>query len=194
MCVILVGRVTKELHETAKEQNKDGFSLFTKKLGLIKNPTDSQVKQALNDFGIWHYRIASSGKVDADNIHPFKVCGGAYLLYHNGVLGEGTVTMSDTACLAKTLYFAPLATAQSVLTALSSGQRLCLVNAKNPFEYYLYGDWKVDKGVLMSHEMYSTSSYYYKGLTYEEKAGWSTSVANGKKYTYDRSKKGWVLV
>lgn len=172
MCVILIGKVSKELHETAKAQNKDGFSLYTKELGLIKNPSEAQVKKALNTFGIWHYRIASSGRVDKNNIHPFKVCGGKYLLYHNGVLGQGTAAFSDTACLAQTLMYAPLRTAQTVLESLSSGQRFALVNADTPYEYYLYGDWKVDAGVLMSHKMYSNTVYYTQSKS--ERAGWTS--------------------
>ena len=71
MCIILVGNVTKEQHEAARVQNGDGFSLFTQKQGLIKAPTAKQVKEALGDFGIWHYRIATSGdRKSVQNIHP----------------------------------------------------------------------------------------------------------------------------
>lgn len=175
MCVILVGKINEELHEAAKTQNRDGFSLFTKEQGLIKNPDKEQVKRALGQFGIWHYRIKSSGKVNEDNIHPFKVAGGAYYLYHNGVLGPGTDKFSDTACLAKTLYYVPVRTVMTVLESLKVGQRFCLANSKNPHEFYLYGDWKADKGVLMSHTMYyGSSAGTYKTLTKAQKAGWST--------------------
>lgn len=172
MCVILIGKIGETLHEAAKAQNKDGFSLFTTEQGLIKNPTPEQVKKAVNQFGIWHYRIRSSGEVSEENIHPFKVAGGAYLLYHNGVLGLGTSKHSDTACLAKTLYYTPVKTVMSVLESLKAGQRFCLANSLNPHQFYLYGDWKVDKGVLMSHTMYygSTESIY-NTLTKAEKAG-----------------------
>lgn len=175
MCVILVGKINRQLHEAAKKQNGDGFSCFTKETGLVKAPSESQVNRAINTFGIWHYRIASSGKVTKDNIHPFRVCNGQYLLYHNGVFGEGTVELSDTHCLAKTLEIAPLETVKSVLQAVSSGQRILLVNAKNPYEYYLYGDWKVDKGILMSHKMYYGATIAnYNRMSYSEKAGWVT--------------------
>lgn len=174
MCVILVGKIGHELHERAKAQNKDGFSLFTKELGLIKAPSKEQVDKAVNQFGIWHYRIASSGKVDKNNIHPFRVCKSKYLLYHNGVLGEGTKEMSDTACLAETLYNAPLNTVKSVLRSLSSGNRFLLVNAYDPTEYYLYGDWACMAGVLCSHKVYDYSKY--SQMSFAEQAGW------GKKY------------
>lgn len=178
MCIILIGKIGKKLHETAKSQNPDGFSLFTQEQGLIKSPTDEQVKQAVGQFGIWHYRIRSSGAVDQNNIHPFPVAKGKWYLYHNGVLGEGTVQMSDTACLAKTLYDAPVGTVDSVLKSLSNGQRFCLADAKNPLNFRLYGDWKVEKGILMSHKMYY-SNYYYSKLSTAQKAGWSRSDDDG---------------
>lgn len=172
MCVILVGKIGMELHNQAKAQNPDGFSLFTKEQGLIKDPTKEQVQRAVNQFGIWHYRIASSGAVDKNNIHPFPVARGKAFIYHNGVLGEGTKDLSDTHCLANTLYDCSLSTVRSVLSALSTGQRLLLVNAKDPLDFQLYGEWKVDKGILMSHKMYSARTYYSQSKA--ERAGWVT--------------------
>ena len=172
MCVILVGKISKELHETAKAQNPDGFSLFTLEQGLIKAPTKEQVRQALNTFGIWHYRIKSSGRVDKENIHPFSVAHGKAYLYHNGVLGEGTALYSDTNCLARTLYDCPITTVVSVLEAVSTGQRLLLADAKDPRKFRLFGEWKVDKGILMSHKMYTGQAYYSQSLA--KRAGWVT--------------------
>lgn len=180
MCVILVGKIGRRLHEQAKAQNPDGFSLFTSEQGLVKDPSPAQVEKALDTFGIWHYRIASSGKVDKQNIHPFPVARGKAYLYHNGVLGEGTKDFSDTNCLARTLFDCPLGTVKSVLSALSSGQRLLLVSAKDPHDFALYGDWKVDSGVLMSHKMYT--SYASKA----SRAGWVTRDESC--YNYPMSK------
>lgn len=172
MCVILVGKIGMELHEQAKAQNPDGFSLFTREQGLIKAPSIAQVKEAVNQFGIWHYRIRSSGKVDLENIHPFPVAHGKAYLYHNGVLGSGTDKYSDTNCLARTLYECPISAVDSVLKALSSGQRLLLADAKDPTKFRLYGDWKVEAGILMSHKMYSASVYSRQSTA--QKAGWVT--------------------
>lgn len=172
MCVILVGKIGKKLHEQAKSQNPDGFSLFTKSQGLIKAPTVREVDKAVREFGIWHYRIRSSGKVDKSNIHPFPVAGGKAYLYHNGVLGAGKDDMSDTAALAETLYDASIATVKSVLKALSSGQRFLLADAEDPTNYILYGDWKVEGGILMSHKMYTGTAYYSQ--SYAQRAGWAS--------------------
>ena len=172
MCVILVGRIGKKLHEQAKAQNPDGFSLFTKAQGLVKAPNAIQVSKALNDFGIWHYRIRSSGKVDKSNIHPFPVAGGKAYLYHNGVLGAGKDDMSDTAALAETLMESDISTVKSVLKALSQSQRFLLADAEDPRKYLLFGDWKVEGGVLMSHKMYSGAVYYSQSAA--QRAGWET--------------------
>lgn len=178
MCIILIGKIGKNLHKQAKAQNPDGFSLFTQKQGLVKAPTEKQVDDAVKEFGIWHYRIASSGKVDEHNIHPFPVAHGKWYLYHNGIIGSGTATKSDTNCLAETLYNSPIRTIDKVLESLSSSNRFCLVNAKDPHEFYLYGNWACEAGVLMSHKMYSATVYAKQ--TTAQKAGWALGTYYGK--------------
>lgn len=171
MCVILVGKVGRQLHEMAKNQNPDGFSCFTRETGLVKNPDSKTVNKALDRFGVWHYRIRSSGKVDKRNIHPFPVAKGSFYLYHNGVLGEGTSELSDTNCFARMLYEMPIESVKSAVQAVSEGNRLLLVNATNPLECYFYGKWFVDSGIMLSHRMYKTYG------SYAQKAGWSSSFS-----------------
>lgn len=160
MCIILIGNITERQHKLAKQQNPDGFSLFTKELGLIKAPVAGKVQQALETFGIWHYRIGTSGKKDKLNIHPFPVCGGKYLLYHNGILGDGLGDMSDTRALAMTLQNVSFKSACSVLKALENRQRFVLVDAKDPTRFTLFGEWVCDAGVLMSHTLVAPRVYY----------------------------------
>lgn len=155
MCVILIGKITREQHKLALEQNQDGFSLFTRELGLVKAPTEKQVEEAIGKFGVWHYRIASSGKIDKKNIHPFEICRGRYLLYHNGVIGAGKGSKSDTAALAETLYDVNLTTARSVVKALANGNRFAIVSANDPRNFELFGEWTAEAGVLFSHKLYS---------------------------------------
>lgn len=176
MCIILIGEVTKEQHELALAQNRDGFSLFTQEQGLVKKPSNAQVQRALGEFGIWHYRIGTSGRISAQdtyNIHPFVICKGKYLLYHNGILGEGLGKMSDTHALAETLAEVSVTTARSVLASLAHGSRFVLADAKDPRKFELFGEWVCDAGVLMSHRLVrpvpaTTYGYgnYYKGGKY----------------------------
>lgn len=157
MCIILIGKVTKEMFQASKTSNPDGFSVFSEATGLQKDPSDEIVNQAIGQFGIWHFRIGTSGTIDKNdkfNIHPFEVCQGDYLLYHNGILGDGKGKMSDTHALADMLEYATIDTVKSVLAALSANNRFVLVNAKNPNEFYIYGEWVADAGVLMSHRLY----------------------------------------
>lgn len=165
MCVILVGKITKSQFETALRQNGDGFSVYSVETGLVKAPSKAVVKRALGKFAIWHFRIGTSGLKDKTNIHPFEVCGGKWLLYHNGVLGLGLGDKSDTHALADTLYNASIKTVLSVLNSLSEGNRFLLVDAKDPAKYTTIGKWVVDAGVLMSHKMY-TSVYDYSNGTF----------------------------
>lgn len=162
MCVILIGKITPELHKKAVQQNPQGFSLFTKQQGLIKAPNKAQVRESFNFFGVYHYRIASSGRISNSNIHPFAVCNGKWLLYHNGVLGSGKGNLSDTAALAQTLKHATLRAVETTLQALSTRQRFALVSKSNPQNFRLYGDWVADAGVLMSHTMYSYTDPAWK--------------------------------
>ena len=169
MCVILVGKITKEQYEAALKQNGDGFSCFTKRTGLVKAPSKKVVKAALGEFGVWHFRIASSGVVDETNIHPFPVCKGQWLLYHNGVLGLGLGNKSDTQALADLLADAPFHTVRSTLVSLSENNRFLLVNAKDPTDFITVGKWVVDAGVLMSHRMYNKWSFgFSKNSIYGE--------------------------
>lgn len=155
MCVILIGKITREQHKTALQQNGDGFSVFTGKLGLIKQPTPAQVSKALEQWGIWHYRIGTSGVKTDLNVHPFQICGGKYLLYHNGVLGKGKGNLSDTHALAKTLYDVSIHSARTIMRALEGSGRFVVVSAKDPHDLYIYGNWEADEGILMSHKLYS---------------------------------------
>lgn len=174
MCVILIGEITREQHKLAKEQNPDGFSLFTEKQGLIKQPKEWDVIKAIGEWGIWHYRIGTSGsKIDL-NVHPFKICGDKYLLYHNGVLGEGKGILSDTHALAKTLKNVSLSSAQSIIAALANTSgKFVIVSVRDPHELYIYGKWECDGGVLMSHKLYTyvpagkaKTGFVYGGKSY----------------------------
>lgn len=162
MCVILIGKVTANQYRLAETQNPDGFSVFTRSAGLIKAPTKAQALDAIGEFGIWHFRIGTSGKLDKSNIHPFEICKGRYLLYHNGVLGSGLGSMSDTAALAATLYEVNLTTARSVVRSLAeSRQRFVIADAKDPRNFEVFGDWSCEAGVLMSHKLYDPKGAKY---------------------------------
>ena len=190
MCIILIGQITKEQFIQAKAQNKDGFSLFTNEAGLIKAPTQDIVDKVIEEkqFGIWHFRIGTSGTINKDdttNIHPFEICGGKYLLYHNGIIGGGDGKRSDTHCLADTLKTASFETAETVIRALSDSNRFVIANAEDVTDYRIYGKWECEAGVLMSHKMYKYS-YGYSPSKYSAYSGYSSySKPSAKPATND---------
>ena len=176
MCIIMVGEVTRAQHNMALKQNGDGFSLFTAEQGLIKSPSEYQVRKALGQFGIWHYRIATSGTKDVWNIHPFRVCHSKCLLYHNGVLGQGKDTLSDTHALAEMLQDVSIGTAKSVLASLTDGGRFLLADANDPHKFVVYGRWVADAGVLMSHRLVQPSyTAQYTSGAYTRYRGYGAS-------------------
>lgn len=77
------------------------------------------------------------------------------MLYHNGVIGAGKGSKSDTAALAETLYDVNLTTARSVVRALASNNRFAIVSANDPRNFELFGEWTAEAGVLFSHKLYS---------------------------------------
>lgn len=179
MCVILIGKVSQSLHKQALEQNGDGFSLYNEKLGLVKTPSERQVKASLNKFGIWHYRIATSGKLGDINVHPFPICGGKYLLYHNGVLGNGLGEKSDTHALADMLMHVDIKVATSVIESLSERSRFVIASATDPKWFRLFGKWEAEAGVLLSHKMYTYPKYSVGSLASKSKG--SVVKPNGSK-------------
>lgn len=187
MCVILVGKITRAQHELALKQNGDGFSLFTKEQGLIKMPTARQVRKGIGKFGIWHYRIGTSGEKSTLNVHPFLICGGKYLLYHNGILGDGLGDLSDTHALANTLMRVSIQTARTVISSLTDRNRFVITSAEDPTDFELFGEWVVDAGVLMSHKLhkivriYNSDSYYSRGGYYSERYRHSQIATNKDK-------------
>lgn len=176
MCIILIGKITREQYEQALSENRDGFSLYTKEEGLVKAPTKSLVEKVLKEqqFGIWHFRIGTSGTIDKDdpsNIHPFEICGGKYLLYHNGIIGKGDGKRSDTHCLADTLMDATFEAACNVVRNFAGmSNRFVIINAEDVTDYRIFGNWVCEVGVLMSHTMsygWRRGSYNYsKPTTY----------------------------
>lgn len=161
MCIILVGSVTQKMHEQALLENGDGFSVYSEKLGLIKSPTPAQVRMALNDFAIWHYRIGTSGDKSDNNIHPFPICNSKFYLYHNGVLGNGLGDKSDTHALADMLQNVDISVANSVIQSVANRNRFLIVSARSPKDFRVFGEWEADEGILMSHKMYKPVKSVY---------------------------------
>ena len=105
-----------------------------------------------------HFRIATEGKVNAANCHPFRVKGGA--LVHNGMLW-GTkagldAEFSDTRSFAQRLYnelrYDVVKASIKELTDAISWNKLAMLYDNG--EYIRIGKWHEDSGIWYSNEGY----------------------------------------
>lgn len=100
-----------DILESVVQRNGDGFGLMTrdksgKPLTIRAMADFDTIRSIVKDFDAhpheiaYHWRMATSGPVDADHAHPFPVIDdkkrGLWLM-HNGVLSAGTKEASDTA-------------------------------------------------------------------------------------------------
>jgi predicted glutamine amidotransferase len=124
MCVIIVKPKDKTISgktlRRANANNPHGWGVLAKtKQGLLveKGWTTSALadfcKKHMNEELIIHARIATSGKRDLENAHPFVIAKGTYL-FHNGIFNATLVpltdkTRSDTRTLAEDIL-APIFT------------------------------------------------------------------------------------
>ena len=126
-----------------------------------------------SDILALHFRIATSGNVDATMCHPFPVTDKIHLLQasetkvkrcllHNGILGEGKGALSDTALFIKEKLVPTLRKTMSFnrtllecLTPYEKKNRFLIVDAKT-FDVALFGEWTHDKetGLYFSNNSY----------------------------------------
>ncbi len=89
--------------------NSDGLSVLNTKTGKLFKTLDKKdaFKMLINarDELICHFRYATSGDIDYQQLHGFNICNNEFLLFHNGVLKtfKGDGYLSDTQQLAN--YF-----------------------------------------------------------------------------------------
>ncbi len=115
MCLAIVKKpgasVPVEVLEDGFRSNPDGAGIaFARhgRLTIIKGLFDFDVflgvlnrEVAIDDAALIHFRLATSGKLNKKNCHPFMV-GRDMAMIHNGVLPwRSTKRMSDTACFVK---------------------------------------------------------------------------------------------
>lgn len=90
-------------------REKNGARFGHTSRGLVRSAIESTYERFLSEIDqssphVAHFRIATSGRVDTNNCHPFYIKDG--LLIHNGVLSYGALTdaRSDTSHFASRLY------------------------------------------------------------------------------------------
>ena len=96
-----------------------------------------------------HFRFATVGKIDKNNIHPFKILGHDKVIYSNGTVhGFGTKTRSDINCIASDVlskvhkdYWKPFLELTET--------RFAIVNTKSG-AVDRFGDWYKRDGIYYS--------------------------------------------
>ena len=183
MCVIIhnpAGKpVSLETLKQCEDYSSDGIGLATyqTKKGLAHVVRDfTDLNDAVKRFPFiirggtrytLHFRLATSGAVNYLNRHPFAVDDihlsespnytARRILFHNGIVGHGTTSQSDTAILATIL--SELTTKEStdaLLTMLANGNRFLYYDGKI---VTLYGKWDLIEGVYFSNRAWEWKSY-----------------------------------
>ena len=128
-----------------------------------------------------HFRIATSGNIDATMCHPFpisdkvnflqaKTASVGKCLLHNGILGEGKGALSDTAVFVKEKLVPALRKTgslqramQEVFTPYESNNRVLVMDAET-LDVQLYGNWIKDKetGLFFSNNSYQGSFWEWE--------------------------------
>jgi gamma-glutamylcyclotransferase (GGCT)/AIG2-like uncharacterized protein YtfP len=107
MCLIIHKpkgkRIPADIIQRAKYINPHGFGITYLDSGKTRKMTSyGNVDRVLSTPRplVCHFRYATVGAIDTNNIHPFNIKGGA-LIYSNGtVSGFGDCVRSDIACIA----------------------------------------------------------------------------------------------
>ena len=125
-----------------------------------------------SDF-VMHFRIATSGKTDIINCHPFWVNKGLGFA-HNGVLSKlGNTVFSDTHCFTYEVLsklpnkFLTITSISELLEdyAVASGSKFAFMDNKGDVTIFnsKAGVW--EKGIWFSNSSYSYSRYLYASST-----------------------------
>lgn len=145
-----------------------------------------------SDIVISHFRISTSGKVDAGNCHPYVITNKKSMLRntsvntsrtavaHNGIISELNgidKVLNDSQLFARDYLSAPEVynniyeseVIQSLIEGYIGSSKLAFLNHKEGL--LLLGNFIEEKGVLYSNSTYKSCYYYNKNL-YNQDYGW----------------------
>jgi predicted glutamine amidotransferase len=161
MCLIVRGRVSNLLKldlDHAENSNPDGYGIHTPDRVILS--FDAKLKYASevlaelpgDTLATIHFRLATHGKVNKPNAHPFTIGEGVFLM-HNGVLRGIEYDCpkgkhSDTALLAKSLVPMDHKSRCKTLHTLAVANRFCLLNGD---QWKKFGTWQFDASTKTWH-------------------------------------------
>lgn len=168
MCVILFkSHSTKIDYKTlalARDKNPDGLGVAWRVGGswsIVKSlkPSDSFLKRIISltngKTAIYHFRIATSGGVNINNLHPFHDSNNKIILFHNGIISSlnGIVeSESDTALLFRLLSTNNLNKIELLSNLAKKTFSKFIFIEKNKIN--LFGDFKSYKGLKCSNLLF----------------------------------------
>jgi len=190
-------RITQETFFECWNSNDDGGGFMYVKNGLqiVKEVDDPaklwmQYKNALKIAAspfVLHFRIATSGKVNKENCHPFKVNDGLAVV-HNGMIDIKikAKSLSDTVHFTKLLRRLPRnflnkGWARELISGYCSGSKLVFLSSAGEVEIINEHLGKWDSGVWFSNNSYKplVSRTVYTFPTYQAYQGDESSEEIG---------------
>lgn len=183
MCVIIYKPENVSLSKAdfmcAFDRNSQGFGLYDVQANhLVKGMSTKKqawktIKTVMRHELIIHLRIATSGNIDADSCHPFRLKDGA-ILAHNGVidgLSDPKADLSDTQRLAVLLdRIASDAIRLEVLRSHSGDQKFAYVSRHR--KVHLIGQWSERAGCRVSNTYSFVQPVKWQGYGYSSPASY----------------------
>jgi len=164
MCVIIIKQkkkqIEQEILERSAEKNPHGLGIVwldTYNISYHKS-SEWSLLQTSRPF-IAHFRLATIGAINLDNMHPFK-CGQTdeWLMQNGTIYGLGNKETCDTKVLADNLSKLPRPHWKNELTKHNC--RFVSINtAKKTFERYNKADWHRHDGVWYSKDNVLMTNY-----------------------------------
>ena len=171
--------------------NSDGLSVLNTKTGKLFKTLDKKdaFKMLVNakDELICHFRYATSGDINYQQLHGFDICENNYLLFHNGVLKtfKGDLYLSDTQQLADYFSDKSINFAINYLEKFEKTSRFLIYNRKtgevikpwcapwvgdvpvNGGYINFSNDYAIDYWLLYGHD-FDNSTYYDDDNYYDD--------------------------
>ena len=162
MCIIIIKpvkeTVLKQDLKAAYTRNPDGCGIYdVTKHKLIKGLWSfkelwSRVQEAKDHELVIHLRVATSGKIDAQACHPFRLKDGS-VLAHNGIISGLSDPHSDRSDTQELVAILDRCRSDSlrleVLRSHASSNRFAYVTRSS--QTHLLGDWHKYRGLSLSN-------------------------------------------
>lgn len=131
---------------------------------------------------IVHFRFATHGAINLDNVHPFRLCGSA--LFHNGVLDIDTETGEVDTAVYCARYLAPIIGNRSAVDALAgplgevigshidTSNKFAVIDKRGKVAIVNEASGAWYNGVWLSNMNWKPRNRIQRGYHWKDKAAW----------------------